>query len=117
VLPSRAASAGFWRLIASARAESCLPSLHDALPRSKRQSAWYSGATSASVALESACWNPQNRQHASSKVVARASRWVQQALSKATDRKSTRLNSSHVKISYAVFRLKKKILYNGGRAY
>src|SRR5690606_41586394 len=27
-----------------------------------------------------------------------------------TDRKSTRLNSSHVKISYAVFCLKKKIL-------
>src|SRR5690625_6967953 len=28
------------------------------------------------------------------------------------DRKSTRLNSSHVAISYAVFCLKKKILYN-----
>src|SRR5690606_39798472 len=27
------------------------------------------------------------------------------------DRKSTRLNSSHVKISYAVFCLKKKIIY------
>src|SRR5690606_31720649 len=30
-----------------------------------------------------------------------------------TDRKSTRLNSSHVKISYAVFCLKKNKLYNG----
>src|SRR5207302_9151742 len=30
------------------------------------------------------------------------------ALAMATDRKSTRLNSSHVKISYAVFCLKKK---------
>src|SRR5437868_13182027 len=29
----------------------------------------------------------------------------------AADRKSTRLNSSHVSISYAVFCLKKKILY------
>src|SRR5690606_8879839 len=29
----------------------------------------------------------------------------------ALDRKSTRLNSSHVKISYAVFCLKKKIIY------
>src|SRR5207249_5891046 len=29
----------------------------------------------------------------------------------AEDRKSTRLNSSHVSISYAVFRLKKKILH------
>src|SRR5690606_40768385 len=32
---------------------------------------------------------------------------------KAADRKSTRLNSSHVKISYAVFCLKKKIKANG----
>src|SRR5947209_10415554 len=30
----------------------------------------------------------------------------------ATDRKSTRLNSSHANISYAVFCLKKKISYN-----
>src|SRR3989442_8330806 len=30
-----------------------------------------------------------------------------------TDRKSTRLNSSHVRISYAVFCLKKKRLFNG----
>src|SRR5699024_12123984 len=30
----------------------------------------------------------------------------------ALDRKSTRLNSSHVSISYAVFCLKKKIIYN-----
>src|SRR5690606_4946240 len=29
------------------------------------------------------------------------------------DRKSTRLNSSHVKISYAVFRLKKKLIHPG----
>src|SRR5215203_7174209 len=31
------------------------------------------------------------------------------------DRKSTRLNSSHANISYAVFCLKKKNLENGGR--
>src|SRR5690606_40560173 len=31
-----------------------------------------------------------------------------------TDRKSTRLNSSHVKISYAVFCLKHKITHAGG---
>src|SRR3712207_7508677 len=30
----------------------------------------------------------------------------------AADRKSTRLNSSHAKISYAVFCLKKKIIYS-----
>src|SRR5438874_12952941 len=33
---------------------------------------------------------------------------VEHALGAATDRKSTRLNSSHVEISYAVFCLKKK---------
>src|SRR5690606_39873296 len=33
------------------------------------------------------------------------------------DRKSTRLNSSHVKISYAVFCLKKKIFMQAGRTY
>src|SRR6266511_4432755 len=32
-----------------------------------------------------------------------------------SDRKSTRLNSSHVKISYAVFCLKKKMICNGCR--
>src|SRR5690554_7096423 len=35
---------------------------------------------------------------------------VESILSPAQDRKSTRLNSSHVRISYAVFCLKKKIL-------
>src|SRR5690606_41443736 len=34
-------------------------------------------------------------------------------LDKVVDRKSTRLNSSHVKISYAVFCLKKKNITNG----
>src|SRR5436309_8037860 len=35
-------------------------------------------------------------------------RQVDEQLEEASDRKSTRLNSSHVKISYAVFCLKKK---------
>src|SRR5690606_42058515 len=35
-------------------------------------------------------------------------RWLCPGLCAARDRKSTRLNSSHVKISYAVFCLKKK---------
>src|SRR5690606_40748648 len=34
--------------------------------------------------------------------------WTRRTARRATDRKSTRLNSSHVKISYAVFCLKKK---------
>src|SRR5690349_23487394 len=35
----------------------------------------------------------------------------------ALDRKSTRLNSSHVEISYAVFCLKKKIIYDISKNY
>src|SRR5207302_9220676 len=55
-------------------------SLHDALPISSSASAiWMPRSNTCSVS--SKCW---------------------------TDRKSTRLNSSHVKISYAVFCLKKK---------
>src|SRR5690349_22356232 len=38
----------------------------------------------------------------------RAGFWLQTATVALTDRKSTRLNSSHVEISYAVFCLKKK---------
>src|SRR5437868_10517039 len=38
----------------------------------------------------------------------RGERWVQLAPVRPLDRKSTRLNSSHVSISYAVFCLKKK---------
>src|SRR5256885_5011230 len=37
--------------------------------------------------------------------------WVSRAEAKALDRKSTRLNSSHLVISYAVFCLKKKISF------
>src|SRR5690606_42065713 len=39
--------------------------------------------------------------------------WLVPAAAFAGDRKSTRLNSSHVKISYAVFCLKKKRTHNG----
>src|SRR5690349_23470682 len=41
---------------------------------------------------------------------ARSSRWKRTAADASRDRKSTRLNSSHVEISYAVFCLKKKNL-------
>src|SRR5438270_9236845 len=37
---------------------------------------------------------------------------VENSTKPATDRKSTRLNSSHSQISYAVFCLKKKTIYN-----
>src|SRR2546430_3566824 len=42
---------------------------------------------------------------------------LMQELSSATDRKSTRLNSSHSQISYAVFCLKKKKKYIHMRSY
>src|SRR3989442_10485876 len=65
-------------------------SLHDALPISD---AWnrYGG--------------PMERPHSARDVVAAV---VYQVIVAIVDRKSTRLNSSHVRISYAVFCLKKK---------
>src|SRR5690606_41513281 len=40
--------------------------------------------------------------------IASLAEWLEEARESGQDRKSTRLNSSHVKISYAVFCLKKK---------
>src|SRR5689334_23540010 len=63
-------------------------------------------------------------EHADGKIVARARRrgpvvWTTEnrytALLGAVDRKSTRLNSSHSSISYAVFCLKKKTRYKSIR--
>src|SRR5690606_3136329 len=45
-----------------------------------------------------------------------ANKILEEKSEKFIDRKSTRLNSSHVKISYAVFCLKKKNNLNNGRA-
>ena len=42
----------------------------------KRTKAWNTGATSATVALTSTCWKPQNMQQASSREMARASMCV-----------------------------------------
>src|SRR5699024_12768091 len=69
-------------------------SLHDALPISLG-----SGACSGSSSVE-----PKASRSGSSRSGAR---WRLRASAR-TDRKSTRLNSSHVSISYAVFCLKKK---------
>src|SRR5690606_41901105 len=75
-------------------------SLHDALPissstpRERRQASAAGGATGAPVHQALA------KQTATRKIRAETI--------ESRDRKSTRLNSSHVKISYAVFCLKKK---------
>src|SRR5690606_41289768 len=87
-------------------------SLHDALPISCR-ARWTGGcrgpldrcpaypAVAATTRLErtSPASSPRLRMHG------------QASSSRSLDRKSTRLNSSHVKISYAVFCLKKKTQY------
>src|SRR5690606_41145163 len=88
-------------------------SLHDALPISftvmVRQS---SGHTSMHASHSMHSWSvkcvctSQLRQRSASRHV--RSRSKPSSASTSIDRKSTRLNSSHVKISYAVFCLKKK---------
>src|SRR5690349_24422088 len=65
-------------------------SLHDALPISKRR--------------DRATWSPAQRPERGARRLEPAQR-----ARRRRDRKSTRLNSSHVEISYAVFCLKKKI--------
>src|SRR3712207_7352571 len=72
-------------------------SLHDALPIS---------ATSACSGLTGTSSNPCP---ARSQASARPSRKPVATGSRKADRKSTRLNSSHANISYAVFCLKKKM--------
>src|SRR5690606_41444947 len=65
-------------------------SLHDALPISQNSGRRRSGWRLCSGPVGAPSPGPERR------------------LGRTTDRKSTRLNSSHVKISYAVFCLKKK---------
>src|SRR5690606_40869768 len=82
-------------------------SLHDALPISAAQChapvRWFSGtqwrSASARTPWSSLCRRFAENPHRYG--LCRYRQWQ-------TDRKSTRLNSSHVKISYAVFCLKKK---------
>src|SRR5438876_12452627 len=77
-------------------------SLHDALPISTRTPAGAAGSRSSTAATALRLANtiqPKERTAASAAVRGPGS---------AGDRKSTRLNSSHPSISYAVFCLKKK---------
>src|SRR5690242_20789566 len=46
-----------------------------------------------------------------------SARRIPRLLADVEDRKSTRLNSSHMSISYAVFCLRKKKIYDGLRSY
>src|SRR5690606_41376876 len=87
-------------------------SLHDALPISDRNRRWWHcGCCAGSVR---AGGNPdlKKRSGPSRSRAAHNARNSRRSETPAPspDRKSTRLNSSHVKISYAVFCLKKKTL-------
>src|SRR5690606_40724689 len=88
-------------LIATATTAISSLSLHDALPISSSGSpSWRCSP------LSSSCWWTGRR------VPHCPGNDLSPALLCSKDRKSTRLNSSHVKISYAVFCLKKKKRYN-----
>src|SRR5690606_41346590 len=78
-------------------------SLHDALPISTGMSR----VSSAQAAMTMACRSNWSRAPLPLSVPS-ANRYAGGLCSRWGDRKSTRLNSSHVKISYAVFCLKKK---------
>src|SRR5690606_41987349 len=85
-------------------------SLHDALPIFVYCSSRFDAVDKAAKLFE----QNQNKQVAVSKNVKKVIRQIRAYIHKDyylgefLDRKSTRLNSSHVKISYAVFCLKKK---------
>src|SRR5204863_7697215 len=92
---------GFFFFNGSATTEIYTLSLHDALPISRRLAMTQLSPVSRNCSLpavfqSSWCTLPARRSTRSRRV---------------SDRKSTRLNSSHVEISYAVFCLKKKTKY------
>src|SRR5206468_10611018 len=74
-------------------------SLHDALPISRPLRSAGRSRPCASAPRRCTAAGPRSRS---------ASRWGWRCSSSRPDRKSTRLNSSHDQISYAVFCLKKK---------
>src|SRR5262245_65237737 len=91
------------------------PSLHDALPIWRREARKVAQAT-----CNERAWtrvrqfstitrpNPMESNHGRQRTTPRQAAAAQPELRPIRDRKSTRLNSSHLGISYAVFCLKKK---------
>src|SRR2546430_12345934 len=78
-------------------------SLHDALPISAARI-----GRQDSSRHRSSRWNFVYHAHADEQFASGNRRWRRQTVRLHADRKSTRLNSSHSQISYAVFCLKKK---------
>src|SRR5204862_1094701 len=102
-------------LIASAPPHSCTLSLHDALPisatcssRARDANQHGVGAEGGLVECPSRVDSRRPRHAACSPALRPAYRDSPSVRRRLRDRKSTRLNSSHVEISYAVFCLKKK---------
>src|SRR5437870_10856327 len=92
-------------------------SLHDALPilqHPQEQDRMLGTARLAALQIENAVLRVGLSWSSLAKALGRPAeprRWAILYLGSAGDRKSTRLNSSHVAISYAVFCLNKKIPY------
>src|SRR5699024_12867900 len=82
-------------------------SLHDALPISSYKEDWGKSYEAGQVILPNR-YVTSNAVHQASKLPAEEREEFLRWLFDLEDRKSTRLNSSHVSISYAVFCLKKK---------
>src|SRR3989442_6928668 len=86
-------------------------SLHDALPISCFTCPALRGRTEPAI-----CWDAPSTPIVAGKrleeEMALAAKWLPEEWKAHPDRKSTRLNSSHVRISYAVFCLKQKKLNN-----
>src|SRR5437870_10564828 len=97
-LPSLEHYSSIFFFTATATTEIYTLSLHDALPICVGRKDGRGPRQSSGLALNDAQLLP----------VGRASAGVERGESGSRDRKSTRLNSSHVAISYAVFCLKKK---------
>src|SRR5690606_42021765 len=88
----------------------CSLSLHDALPILRMSSRLPSGRRQPMhVRTGRGRGGRSCRGGADTAAVLRCFRFIEEPRPRCRDRKSTRLNSSHVKISYAVFCLKKKI--------
>src|SRR5207302_8424647 len=79
------------------------PSLHAALPLSGSSRAGFCACAPTRDTTMAAASDTQN-----STAPSRLGSEIRMVLRNISDRKSTRLNSSHVKMSYAVFCLKKK---------
>src|SRR5260221_4826368 len=86
-------------------------SLHDALPISTRCCTSNIRPENRAAACCHILRNSARKKNCFRNLTGRGRRWISWREEERGDRKSTRLNSSHTVISYAVFCLKKKITH------